>query len=400
MKLSTYNPSLPHACDEESFNVGYKYGLLNRWKEGDFRVGDFTVFPEGVFTDDGLVLLSQALSQGWNHRNFFYYQRLGVNWFTGPAIDSFIDFIKPKRVSDQVIPERPVRPDNPADVLNKSQVLHGSGATPIESPERLSSIWDVGSSILSILDGMHLEDGSNLTPDIRFAPPGFVLNGSRLSSDISTLGKSGGMTALPLIQCLKQMGNTGFSRKLVDPLLTDAVIENFGKLAAEHGLFIALWFDEYQWPAIARSIDRNMLLRPDFDELCYEAYQYSPGDDVKKRFDLLREHSFWNLVLKSLESQVITRATSDWIDEYHSNRICIICGREFNLFRQKGWIYFGSNGAKNICFNCPIVEYPGTHDIDGRVRDFVQSCGFPPPDGYTPIDIRVTSVMDEKQRSK
>ena len=126
MKLSTYNPSLPHACDEESLNVGYKYGLVNRWKEGDFRVGDFTLFPEGVFTDDGLALLSQALSQGWNHRNFFYYQRLGVNWFTGPAIDSFIDFIKPKQVSDQVILERPVRPDNPADVFWKTLLVSGN----------------------------------------------------------------------------------------------------------------------------------------------------------------------------------------------------------------------------------------------------------------------------------
>lgn len=71
MKLSTYNPSLPHACDDDSFNIAYRYGLVERWEENDFRVVDFTVFPEGLFTDDGLLMLSQALSDGWNHRNFF-----------------------------------------------------------------------------------------------------------------------------------------------------------------------------------------------------------------------------------------------------------------------------------------------------------------------------------------
>ena len=353
MKLSTYNPSLPHACDEESFNVGYKYGLVNRWKEGVFRVGDFTVFPEGVFTDDGLVLLSQALSQGWNHRNFFYYQRLGVNWFTGPAIDSLIDFIKPAPLLDPVIPERPERPDTPADALRKTQVLNGLGATAFKSPERLSSIWDVGPDSLSILNGIHLGDSSCLKPDIRFTPPYFIFNGSSLGKGINGLKNSGGMAALPLIQCLKQMETTGFSRTFVDPLIDNRVIENFGKLLTEHGLFIALWFDKYQWPAIARSVDHNVLVRPDFDDLCYEAYQYRPGDDVKRRFDVLREHIFWNLVLKSLGYTNIIQATTDWIDVYYSNRSCMICGAEFNLFRQKGWIYFASNGAKNICFNCP-----------------------------------------------
>lgn len=396
MKLGTYNPSLPHACDDESFNTGYRYGLVDRWEEGDFRVTDFTVFPEGVFTDEGLSLLEQALSQGWNHRNFFYYKRLGVNWFTGPAIESLIDFIKPELIVDQAIPERPARPDNPVDRLKKIQILHGNGATSIESPERPSSMWDVGPSILSVLESIKLEEGSDLVPDVRFVPPGFVMNGSRIWANITSFAKSGGMSALPLIQGLKHMGNTEFSRKLVDPLLNDVVFENFGKLLSDHGLFIDLWFDGYQWPAIARSVDPDILLRSDFDELCSLAYQYNPGKDVKKRFDLLREHSFWNLILKSLESGDLSLIISDWIDRYYPNRICIICGSEFNLFRQTGWIYFGSNGAKNICFNCPIVEFPGAGDIDVRIRDFVQACGFPPPDGFTPIDIRVTSVMDEK----
>ena len=212
---------------------------------------------------------------------FFYYKRLGVNWFSGPAIDSLINFIKPAPLLDPVIPQPPERPDTPADALRKTQVLNGLGATAIKLPERLSSIWDVGPDILSILNGIHLGDSSSLKPDIRFYPPGFILNGSSLPAGIDMLAKSGGMAALPLIQCLKQMETTGFSRTFVDPLIGDGVTENFGKLLAEHGLFIALWFDKYQWPAIARSVDHNVLVRPDFDDLCYEAYQYRPGDDVK-----------------------------------------------------------------------------------------------------------------------
>jgi hypothetical protein len=196
---------------------------------------------------------------------------------------------------------------------------------------------------------------------------------------------------------MQKMGETTFDEEFSKPLLVDVVINEFNTLLINHGLYIYAWYEKYQWPRIARNIDITSINDSTFDQLSYEAYGIRLTLDVKSRLGILKDHVFWQLVLRSLKVSKVTQGVTDWIDEYHSNRLCGICGAEFNVLRHRWWVYFGSNGAKNICLDCPIVEYPTAKDIDERVRIFVESCQTPPPDGLSPIDIRLTASLDPSQ---
>ena len=74
MKTNEYNPSLPLACSDDTFLLWRCYGLVDPWREDHFQVIDFTVFPDGVFNDYGMDIVIEAVEDGWDHDNFFYYK--------------------------------------------------------------------------------------------------------------------------------------------------------------------------------------------------------------------------------------------------------------------------------------------------------------------------------------
>jgi len=399
MKANEYNPSLPLACTGEDFLLALCYGLVDPWREDHFQVIDFTVFPDGVFNDYGMEIVIEAVEDGWDHHNFFYYKRLGVNFLGIEALRSLIEFASlplvpdpnlSQVVSDYLTSEKPPRPEAK---YAKTQVLSGLGADADPSPVRLSSLWDVGDEILSVGVGSTL----GISSALGHSWSGITLNGSHLPADHKSLSQSGSSNALPIIDAMQKMGETAFDREFSTPILDDAVTREFNNLLLAHGLFIYVWFEKYQWPRISRKFDITHINDPIFDQLCYEAYGHRVGLDLKTRLDILKEHIFWQLVFGSLKISDVTKGVTNWIDLYHSNRLCDICGAEFNVLRQKWWVYFGSNGAKNVCLNCPIVEYPAAKDLDERVRIFVESCQTPPPDGLSPIDIRLTASLDQGQ---
>ena len=155
---------------------------------------------------------------------FFYYKRLGVNWLTVEAIGSLVEFTKPVVLPDLIVPERPDRPGNPATVLKISQVLNGLGAEETNSPKRLSSIWDVGTKMISLLEDSGISDDPTTTSELSFVAPRFAFNGTPLPSDINGFLKSGAMAALPLIHGLQEMQKTAFSREFAEPLINPDMI--------------------------------------------------------------------------------------------------------------------------------------------------------------------------------
>jgi hypothetical protein len=399
MKAHEYNPALPLACTAEAFLLALCYGLTDPWREDHFQVIDFTVFPDGVFNDYGMEIVAEAVEDGWDHDNFFYYKRLGVNFLQTEALRSLIEFASPplipdpnlsQLVSDYLTSEKPQTPEAK---YAKTQVLSGLGADADASPVRLSSLWDVGEEILST----RVDETPGSGSPLGYSWSGITLNGSHLAVDHKGLSRSGSTNAVPIVDAVQKMGETAFDSEFSALILDGVVTREFNNLLLDHGLFIHVWFEKYQWPRLSRKIDIAHINDPIFDRLCYEAYGHRVGLDLKSRLELLKEHIFWQLVLRSLKAPEVTKGVSDWIDRYHSNRLCDICGAEFNVLRQKWWVYFGSNGAKNVCLDCPIVEYPAAKDIDERVREFVDSCQTPPPDGLSPIDIRLTANLDPGQ---
>ena len=152
--------------------------------------------------------MAEAVEDGWDHDNFFYYKRLGVNFLGTEALRSLIEFASlplvpdpnlSQVVSDYLTSEKPQRPEAK---YAKTQVLSGLGADADPSPVRLSSLWDVGDAILSAKVGNTL----GISSAQGHSWSGITLNGSHLPVDHKSLSRSGSSNALPIVDAMQKMG--------------------------------------------------------------------------------------------------------------------------------------------------------------------------------------------------
>lgn len=67
-----------------------------------------------------------------------------------------------------------------------------------------------------------------------------------------------------------------------------------------------------------------------------------------------------------------------WMATAEQFRQCRLCGASFRLGDLPSWLYCGSNGVDECCFQCEIVEWPAESEALQRIRAFVDTCGFIP----------------------
>ena len=78
MKEHEYKQNLPHGMNSSVYNEAKKYGIVDEWTDehGVFEDLPPTLEISGLLNANGLALLKEARGKGWDHRNFFYYNRL------------------------------------------------------------------------------------------------------------------------------------------------------------------------------------------------------------------------------------------------------------------------------------------------------------------------------------
>jgi hypothetical protein len=401
MKEDQYNPSLLHGLPGETYLLALCYGLADPWSQDLGVFEDYSVLPDGVLNEDGLELLDQARAKGWDHRSFFYYKRLGINWLKLESLIHLIEFTGistvpvqnlPGVLSDHILQRTgggPIR--KPAALFSKPGVVENKG--------QINTLWDTGDfskstgdasdSPLRINANLHVPNGL-LNLDAAYTSL-FVQTGFQ---DTSLHGEA---DSSEIMSALRILNESELQKYLESNLVTDKLRSRFIDLFMKHGLFVGIWFNKYFSRTLLRAMPNVGLEERELERLFAEAYGQNADSLITEK---IIGHVFWQMIFYVLSKKEMNSHIENWVNEFSEPRLCAICSQPFSPILVKSDIYYGSNGNTSICYGCIQPEKPREPDLNPLIAAFVESCGNPPPEGMTPIDLRVTTTIEHEQHSE
>ena len=113
-------------------------------------------------------------------------------------------------------------------------------------------------------------------------------------------------------------------------------------------------------------------------------------------------HIFWQMIFRSITDPELSARMRSWVEDFSKPQRCALCAESFTPILIPPEYYFGSNGNASICYACidPEIEIPPASGLNPLIVKFVEACGFPPPDGVTPIDWRVNIKIPHERQLK
>lgn len=169
-------------------------------------------------------------------------------------------------------------------------------------------------------------------------------------------------------------------------------------LLTEHGIFVEKFFLRSIRERVIHQFAESQIDLHDFQKLLSSALGYE--------FRIYRESEAISQIIHSIFDQTVLHSVSQpqayrqletWFKEFRQPQTCTFCGKEFRVIDLPGWIYFGSNGFKFCCFQCPIVGSPRKKELFSLIPSFVDACGFIPNASASPINHAFTTRLSTDQ---
>jgi len=173
----------------------------------------------------------------------------------------------------------------------------------------------------------------------------------------------------------------------------------FHRLVQKHGLNFRRFFD-----AIAKHQFDAAWSKGDFDRLkLNELMRNFWNRPESNAVDPLMQSQAFQLLVDSYLFDIVTssdrqRELTAWHMAMRKTRDCQLCGTPFSPIDTAQWIYFGSNGNKNVCFKCPVVARPTKKDLMSLLPDFVEACDFVPSATASPTNYAFMSRVPAEQQ--
>tara|TARA_Y100000588_G_scaffold386439_1_gene481973 strand:+ start:1895 stop:3514 length:1620 start_codon:yes stop_codon:yes gene_type:complete len=389
MKDQQYDPSLPHGLEGEAYRLANKYDLAEPWTSVHGVFDDVPILPEGLLNEKGLTLLKDARKNKWDHRHFFYYKRLGINWIQLSAMEHLI--------YSMGISDNPTDRDEP-----NAANAYFSGRDPgffeqaKTAEEKILSPWDTNYRSATQI--------TTVLPSLIFhSPPIEPGRNSRLDSYSLYSSLFGGWTwqidsMYEKIHIgLNSLSTTPLTKTLLSEVITEEIRNKFSDVLSKHGLFTGHYYGKYLSKYVTRELVSARLEDTELSQLYAETYGIPPTYNMMHR---LISHIFWILFHETIQSDYWAGAIDNWITEFSEPRNCHNCDETFSPINLRAEFYYGSNANTTLCFGCFGPGKPLEKDLDKLITEFVSICGFPPPDGTTPIDPRVTSHIPHSDQAE
>lgn len=165
-------------------------------------------------------------------------------------------------------------------------------------------------------------------------------------------------------------------------------------LLRKHGVFVERFFHRAIRERVACQFARSTLGLHEIRQLLslswgYDVKLYGNSDAIFRIVDQIYEET----LVRAIRKPQVNEEVGAWFEQFSKPRTCVVCGNEFRLIDVPDWIYFGSNGFHDCCFECPIVARPRKAELKRLVPEFVESCGFIPHADAGPVNYAFTSRL-------
>jgi hypothetical protein len=166
-------------------------------------------------------------------------------------------------------------------------------------------------------------------------------------------------------------------------------------LLETHGLFAERFFHRSIRERVARQFVEAHIDLEEFRRLLSRAWGYKThvAKDAPDAIYRIVDHIYEQALFRAIKNSHIRRQLEVWVKEHARPQSCALCGNSFRVIDLPDWMYFGSNGCRNCCFQCTIVETPKKEKLASLIPAFVESCGFIPASSASPINYAFTSRL-------
>lgn len=172
-------------------------------------------------------------------------------------------------------------------------------------------------------------------------------------------------------------------------------------LLTQHGVFAERFFHRAIRGRIARQFAESRIDLHDVGRLLslswgYDVKMYGNSDAIFRIID----HIYEQTLVRAIRKPEVNGDVGAWFEQLSKPRTCVVCSNEFRVIDLPDWVYFGSNGFQDCCFQCPILGRPRKAELMRLAPEFVQSCGFIPNADASPINYAFTSRLSGANRAE
>lgn len=123
---------------------------------------------------------------------------------------------------------------------------------------------------------------------------------------------------------------------------------------------------------------------------------YSISENKNRLIDRIK-HDFMKTSLIRLKNDTIYKKLQNFVQEKSNTRKCAICNKEYIPIKLPDWIYYGSNGNDNICYECPTVKSQTKKELKRLINELINVLNFIPNADFNPINHNFSSRVNKSK---
>ena len=200
---------------------------------------------------------------------------------------------------------------------------------------------------------------------------------------------------------IERLSRSNFHKMIVSTFADPSDHDVLQATLLEHGIFAERFFHRSLRERVTRKFSHSPSTLAEFERLNalafgYELHLHNTSDAISRILDYCFEQNLYN----ALNDPAIHRQLEIWFENSSRPATCVLCGNSFRTIDLPDWIYFGSNGFIQCCFQCRIVDSPNKSSLASLIPSFVEACGFIPTSNVGPINYAFTSRLVASQWAK
>jgi hypothetical protein len=197
---------------------------------------------------------------------------------------------------------------------------------------------------------------------------------------------------------VESLSRSDFHRCVIETFADVSDFDVLQEALSAQGVFAERFFQRSIRERVARQFAKSSISVEQFQRLLSSAWGHERRlDDKSEATFCIVDHLFQQNLLRAVNDPSVHRRLQVWFEEYRRPTTCALCGNSFRTIDLPDWIYFGANGFKHCCFQCPILEAPKKGNLASLVPAFVEACGFIANSDTNPINYAFTSRLSVSQ---
>jgi hypothetical protein len=194
---------------------------------------------------------------------------------------------------------------------------------------------------------------------------------------------------------IEDLANSEYGVTIYNLFKSDLDYVVLKEYARKHGVFLTKYFQRDINIRVKKKILEDKIDLRKYYPLYCSQYSFGAFEQVQKHLPGNFALDFGRVAVYYLNDDDIFNRLNESYKLQHAFRSCQLCGKHFRVTGFPDWVYYGADGHKTVCFECPINEIPDKQRLLKLIPQLIEKCGFIPNSDFSPINHKFSARVDE-----